>query len=78
MKSPIATASGTTDTWCVYAVAITTSATRSSITATVSSRIRSRVPPGATRARTPSTNAVSVDIAVPQPCAPEPPALTAR
>ena len=32
--------------------------------------MRRRVPPGATSASTPSANAVSVDIAAPQPCAP--------
>src|SRR4051794_5609389 len=66
-NSPTATASGTTDTWLVYTVAITMSATTSSITAIVRRVTRRRVPPGAIRASTPSTNAVSVDIAAPQP-----------
>ena len=42
----------------------------SSTTASVSSRTRSRVPLGATSARTPSANAVSVEIAAPQPFPP--------
>ena len=62
----------------VYTVAITTSATRSSTTASVSRRTRKRVPPGATSASTPSAKAVSVDMAAPQPSAPAPPALNAR
>ena len=77
-NSAAATISGTSSTSSVYAVAITISATRSSTTASVSSRRRRRVPPGATSARTPSANAVSVDIAAPQPCALSVPALSAR
>ena len=75
---PAATASGTSATSSVYTVAITTSATRSSTTAMVSRRTRRRVPPGATSARTPSANAVSDDMAAPQPRAPGPPALKSR
>ena len=71
-------ASGTNETCSVYTVAITTSATRSSTTTIVSSLTRRRVARGATSATTPSASAVSVDIAAPQPCAPAPPALTAR
>ena len=62
----------------MYTVAITSSATRSSTTAMVRSRSRSRVPRGASSASAPSARAVSVDIAAPQPCAPLPPALNAR
>ena len=77
-KRPTAMASGTNETSSVYTVAITSSATRSSMTASVSRRTRRRVPPGATSASTPSAKAVSVDIAAPQPFAPAPPALNAR
>src|SRR3954469_5551046 len=59
-------------------MAITTSATRSSTMARVSSWTRARVPAGASSARTASANAVSVDIAAPQPCAVGLPAFNAR
>ena len=75
---PAATASGTTLMCSVYAVAITISATKSSITASVSSRTRRRVARAARSPSAPSANAVSVDIAAPQPLAPSPPALNAR
>ena len=55
------------------------SAAKSSTTANVSRKVRIRS--GArrpTRARIPSANAVSVDMAVPQPCADARPALKAR
>src|SRR3954447_20511142 len=70
--------SGRIDTWSVYAVAMMTSATKSSTIASVRSWTRSRAPPGATRPSSASANAVSVDIAAAQPSAPEPPALRAR
>ena len=59
--------------------AMTTRATRSSTTATVRRNARRRIgKPGPTSASIPSANAVSVDIAAPQPCATSWPALTAR
>ena len=76
-KSPTATTSGTTAMVPVYTVAITTSAIRSSTTATLSMATRRRVPLGAISASTASARAVSVDIAAPQPWAPAPPALSA-
>jgi hypothetical protein len=58
---------------------MTTSATMSSTTATVSRNARSLSgTPRATRAIIPSANAVSVDIATPQPCADGRPAFSAR
>ena len=63
----------------VYAVAITMNATKSSTTATV--RMNARKLCGncrPTSASIPSANAVSVDIAVPQPLAEALPALIAR
>jgi hypothetical protein len=66
-KKPAARASGTSSTLSVYTVAITSRATRSSITRIVSTRTRSRSAPRDRSARTPSAKAVSVDIAAPQP-----------
>ena len=67
-NSPTATASGTSETCSVYTVAITSSAPRSSNTASVSRNTRSRVADrGVSSASAPSANAVSVDIAAPQP-----------
>ena len=63
----------------MYAVAITTSARRSSTTTTV--RMNARIRSGTRRpasASKPSASAVSVDIAIPQPCADELPRLNAR
>src|SRR4051812_36212422 len=58
---------------------MTTRATTSSTTTTVSMNARSRSGNlGPTSASIPSANAVSVDIAAPQPCAPERPAFAAR
>ena len=66
MLSPMASATPCTEV--VKAIAITTSATRSSTTATVRTKARrlsgKRRP---TMASIPSANAVSVDIAAPQP-----------
>ena len=62
----------------MYTVAITTQRDEVVDDREREQRTRRRVPPGATSASTPSANAVSVDIAAPQPCAPEPPALKAR
>ncbi len=63
----------------MYATAITSSATTSSTTDTVTRNSRAwsgtRLPTSASR---PSASAVSVDIATPQPTAPGPPWLTAR
>ena len=71
--------SASNETWVVYTVAITTSAARSSTTASVSRNTRMRVAVrGVTSATAASANAVSVDIAAPQPCAPARPALNAR
>ena len=62
----------------VYTVPITTSATMSSTTATVSMKALSRSGNlGPTSASIPSAKAVSVDIATPNPCVCEPPAFTA-
>ena len=56
----------------LYTVAMTTSASTSSTTTTVSMNARSRSGKrGPTSASIPSANAVSVDIATPQPCADE-------
>src|SRR5438067_5277971 len=63
----------------VYTVAITRSATTSSTTATVTMKARRRSGKrGPTSASRPSANAVSVDIATPQPCADGRPASKAR
>ena len=76
---PNATMSAETEIELLYAIAITRSATTSSTTATVSRNARSRSgSPVPTSAIRPSANAVSVDIAVPQPCAELWPALNAR
>ena len=78
-NSPIAVSSAGIDTCFVYAVAITSKAPRSSNTASVSRNTRRRVADcGVSSASAPSANAVSVDIAAPQPRAPAPPALIAR
>ena len=71
--------SASTETCVVYTVAITTSAARSSTTASVSRNTRMRVAVrGVTSATAASANAVSVDIAAPHPCPPARPALNAR
>ncbi len=71
--------SATTETWVVYTVAMTTRAARSSTTASVSRNTRMRVAVrGVMRATAASANAVSVDMAAPQPCPPARPALKAR
>src|SRR5438045_9443764 len=73
-----ATSSGTTCSAPVYTVAITTSETTSSTTALVSRNARTRSGKrGPTSASRPSANAVSVDIAMPQPPSEERPALKA-
>ena len=60
----------------VYTVPITTSATMSSTTATVSMKARSRSGNrGPTSASIPSAKAVSVDIATPKPCVCGPPGV---
>src|SRR3954454_2885332 len=78
-KSASATSSGPSCTSPLYTVAITTSATTSSTTSAVRRNARTcsgtRRP---SRARAPSANAVSVDIATPQAWAAGRPALTAR
>ena len=75
----MAIASAVSETFSLYAVAMTSRAPRSSTTARVSRNTRSRVEPrGAASASRPRANAVSVDIAAPQPWAPSPPALNAR
>ena len=62
----------------VYTVAITTSPARSSTTASVSRNTRIRVADlGVTSATVANAKAVSVDIAAPQPFAPDPPASNA-
>ena len=76
---PAASSSGRTARCAVYTVPITASATTSSTTETVSMNARSRIGKrGPTSASIPSANAVSVDIAAPQPCADGRPAFTAR
>ncbi len=78
-KIPSATYSACITTCALYTVAITMSAPTSSTTATVSMNARSRS--GSRRptsASMPSANAVSVDIATPQPCADGLPAFATR
>ena len=63
----------------LYTIAITASATRSSTTKTVSTNTRMRSGMSRpSRASRPSASAVSVDMATPQPCALERPALIAK
>ena len=78
-KMANATRSGTTEIEPLYAIAITSSAMMSSTTATVRRYARRRSGrPDPTSASSPRANAVSVDIAAPQPWTESWPALIAR